>query len=89
MFSQIEVNSNGSKQWDKTFIGSASEHLSSMIKTTDGNYLLARYSCSGVGGEKSQTSKRDIDFRVIKKWNFIKRVYRIIRWFRLITIMLY
>ncbi|QNF32137.1 T9SS type A sorting domain-containing protein [Adhaeribacter swui] len=55
-----------SKQWDKTFGGSNTEEFTSMIVTPDGGYLLGGYSTSGISGDKTQPSKGQADYWVVK-----------------------
>ncbi|QNF35669.1 pre-peptidase C-terminal domain-containing protein [Adhaeribacter swui] len=53
-------------QWDLRYGGSGTEGLSETIKTTDGGYLLAGYSNSGISGDKSQAGRGNNDYWVIK-----------------------
>jgi PKD repeat protein len=63
----VKVNESGLKEWDKTFGGTAEESLSSMLQNkTDGGYLLAGKSESGISGEKSQVAKGNGDYWVVK-----------------------
>jgi len=54
------------KYWDKIFGGSAVDSLSSMIPTADGGYLLGGYSNSGATGDKSEASRGEDDYWVVK-----------------------
>lgn len=52
--------------WDKTLGGSGEERLYSMQPTTDGGYILGGYSNSGISGEKSEGSRGNYDYWVVK-----------------------
>ncbi|QHT65257.1 T9SS type A sorting domain-containing protein [Rhodocytophaga rosea] len=54
------------KLWDKTFGGNIEDELSITIATSDNGYLLAGYSYSGVSGDKSQASKGNADYWIVK-----------------------
>ncbi|QHT68238.1 T9SS type A sorting domain-containing protein [Rhodocytophaga rosea] len=62
----IKITSTGAKQWDRRFGGSAGDFLGAMIMTTDGNYMLAGSSNSGVSGEKTEPSWGGKDYWMIK-----------------------
>jgi hypothetical protein len=55
-----------SKQWDKTFGGTGADSFTSLISTPDGGYLLAGSSDSGIGGDKSEESRGNFDYWIIK-----------------------
>lgn len=52
----IKINSIGNKLWDKTFGGSKDDHLSNLIITADGGFLLAGDSYSPLSGNKSENN---------------------------------
>ena len=52
--------------WDRRFGGSGTEGFAEVVKTTDGGYLLAGYSSSGLSGNKSQSSRGGTDYWIIK-----------------------
>jgi hypothetical protein len=54
------------RQWDKCFGGSEGEAISSVIQTREGGYLLAGYSDSGIGGDRTQESRGYTDYWVVK-----------------------
>ncbi|QMU31038.1 T9SS type A sorting domain-containing protein [Adhaeribacter radiodurans] len=54
------------KQWDKTLGGNATEDFTSMVVTPDGGYLLGGTSTSGVSGDKTQTSRGQADYWIVK-----------------------
>jgi hypothetical protein len=62
----VKLNANGSKAWDKTFGGSGSDWVNDMIMTPDGGYLVGGSSDSGAGGDKTEPSRGDTDYWLIK-----------------------
>jgi gliding motility-associated-like protein len=52
--------------WDKAFGGNGEDWLRAMIPTSDGGFLAAGYSNSGISGVKSQANRGDYDFWVVK-----------------------
>jgi hypothetical protein len=61
----VKTNSNGIKQWDKSFGGSGYERLGSISTNTDGTYNLVGNSSSS-DGDKSEISKGLHDFWIVK-----------------------
>ncbi len=62
----VKTNSNGVKQWDVTFGGSAEDTLYSLHQTTDGWFILGGTSASGISGDKTQASQGSRDFWAVK-----------------------
>ncbi|QHT71798.1 T9SS type A sorting domain-containing protein [Rhodocytophaga rosea] len=62
----VKINSSGSKQWDKRYGGNLPDVLMKIIQTTDGGYLLAGYSSSGIGGDKTEASRGGFDYWMVK-----------------------
>jgi hypothetical protein len=62
----VKINSSGTKLWDKRFGGSGTENLQSLIQTSDGGFILAGYSTSGTGGDKTETSRGGNDYWAVK-----------------------
>ncbi|MEA5427362.1 T9SS type A sorting domain-containing protein [Arcicella lustrica] len=62
----VKINANGSKVWDKTFGGNSVEYLGDVSTTSDGGFLLAGDSYSGLSGDKTEPSKGDTDYWVVK-----------------------
>ncbi|QHT66187.1 T9SS type A sorting domain-containing protein [Rhodocytophaga rosea] len=62
----IKTDAQGNKQWDKTYGGNQTDWLRSIFKTPDGGYLLAGYSNSASGSEKTDAGKGLIDFWLVK-----------------------
>lgn len=54
------------KQWDFRFGGNKSDFLRSVKQTTDGGYVFAGESQSGKTGDKTEDSRGDTDFWVVK-----------------------
>lgn len=62
----VKVDKNGQVEWDRTFGGSDSESLSEIQQTSDGGYILGGRSGSGISGDKSEASRGETDFWVLK-----------------------
>ncbi|WP_210466820.1 Ig-like domain-containing protein [Rufibacter roseolus] len=62
----VKVSSTGVKQWDRRFGGSADDYLNTVLLTSDGAYLLAGTSSSGISGDRTQASQGGQDFWVVK-----------------------
>jgi hypothetical protein len=62
----VKINSQGQKQWDKTFGGSSWDALYGMIATLDGGYLLSGQSISGISGNKSEGNRGSFDLWLVK-----------------------
>ncbi|WP_170114024.1 T9SS type A sorting domain-containing protein [Pontibacter mucosus] len=53
-------------EWDKTYGGEGWDLLRHAEQTTDGGYILGGISSSGEGGEKSDASKGEEDYWIVK-----------------------
>jgi hypothetical protein len=62
----VKTDSNGVKQWDKSYGGDTIDYCNAVIATTDNGFLLGGYSFSEIGGDKSQRSRGDQDYWVVK-----------------------
>ncbi|WP_114778746.1 cohesin domain-containing protein [Botryobacter ruber] len=62
----IKISADGSKIWDKRFGGSGPDELTHMINTPDGSYLLGGWSESGITGDKTEASRGESDYWVVK-----------------------
>lgn len=62
----VKINSTGQKQWDAAFGGTDTEHLYSVVQAADGGFVLAGSSRSGIGGNKTTSSKGATDFWLVK-----------------------
>ncbi|GAB3164029.1 hypothetical protein GCM10027291_04810 [Telluribacter humicola] len=62
----IKINASGNKEWDKTIGGSGFDGLSSIQQIADGGYLVGGESYSNAGGDKTENSKGNSDFWLVK-----------------------
>lgn len=65
----VKVNSNGVKQWDKTFGGSGSDYLTSVVAVREGiveDFMLVGYSDSPASGDKTANAKGGGDYWVVQ-----------------------
>jgi hypothetical protein len=62
----IKLDASGNKQWDRTLGGAGDDLLHALQPTTDGGYLLGGQSLSGSSGDKSQPSRGNSDYWVLK-----------------------
>src|SRR5207248_1697389 len=60
------IDSNGNKVWDKRFGGMNDDWLYSMQQTNDGGYILGGYSNSDSSGDKTEPTRGDIDYWIVK-----------------------
>ena len=54
-YSIVKLDGKGNALWGKTFGGSGSDYLNSLLLASDGGYLLGGYSTSGKSGDKSKS----------------------------------
>jgi hypothetical protein len=64
----VKVDANGNKQWDKTFGGSGTDDLLSLVQTLDGGYILGGQSNSGVSGDKTGSNKGGLNSYLSDYW---------------------
>jgi hypothetical protein len=62
----VKIDSDGILQWDKGYGGSDWDGCVALSQTDDGGYMLAGYSTSGIGGDKTEPSKGDYDLWIVK-----------------------
>ncbi|HSD13366.1 MAG TPA: T9SS type A sorting domain-containing protein [Flavobacterium sp.] len=62
----VKLDGSGNVLWNKTFGGSGHDKLNSIIETTDGGFLLGGHSDSNISGDKTENSKGNNDYWVIK-----------------------
>ena len=62
----VKLNPDGSVQWDKTFGGSNVDGPGDMIQTMDGGYLIGGTSQSNISGDKTENSRGEEDYWVLK-----------------------
>jgi hypothetical protein len=62
----VRLDAQGNKLWDRRYGGTAGDNGQACILTPDGGYLIGGFSESGQGGDKSQPSRGDTDYWVLK-----------------------
>ena len=62
----VKTNASGTILWDKTIGGSGNDVLFSLTETSDGGFLLGGYSNSSISGDKTENSKGQDDFWIVK-----------------------
>lgn len=62
----IKVNSSGNIVWQNTIGGNLNDEPKSVVQTTDGGYLILGNSNSNTSGDKSDNSKGEADFWLVK-----------------------
>ena len=62
----VKLNKYGDIQWDKTIGGIAEDILYSLQQTTDKGYIIGGASLSNIGAEKTEDSRGDYDYWVVK-----------------------
>jgi len=62
----VKLDGMGNIQWDKTIGGALDDFLQSLQQTSDGGYALGGRSWSNISAEKTQNSRGDNDYWVVK-----------------------
>ena len=62
----VKLNSLGDIEWDKTLGGQEAEKLSVVQQTSEGGYILGGMSYSNISGEKTENSRGENDYWVVK-----------------------
>lgn len=62
----VKIDSNGQKQWDKTYGGKGNDNLRSLCHTADGGFLLGGFSDSDAEDDKTDTLKGISDYWIVK-----------------------
>ncbi|MBK9731262.1 MAG: T9SS type A sorting domain-containing protein [Chitinophagaceae bacterium] len=62
----VKIDENGNKLWDKRYGGPGEDELRSMAPTSDGGFIFAGESTSGIGGEKTGTNRGGYDVWIVK-----------------------
>nr|MDQ6903945.1 T9SS C-terminal target domain-containing protein [Bacteroidota bacterium] len=62
----VKLDKYGNIQWDKTIGGDNYEFLSGVELTSDGGVVLAGFSLSNMSGEKTENSRGDYDYWIVK-----------------------
>ncbi|MEO8148025.1 MAG: T9SS type A sorting domain-containing protein [Bacteroidia bacterium] len=62
----VKIDSNGNKQWDKSFGGNNYDKLFTVNQTFDAGYIIGGCSVSGINGDKTQPLWGGPDYWIIK-----------------------
>lgn len=62
----VKTNDVGSIQWQKTLGGSGMDIFASIQQLADGSYIMGGYSASNISGDKTENSKGEEDFWIVK-----------------------
>lgn len=62
----LKFDSSGNIEWQKTIGGDQDDTLNDLKQTQDGGYILAGSSVSGISGEKTEPSRGNMDYWVLK-----------------------
>ena len=62
----VKLDASGTKQWDKRFGGVSDEHLTGLLQTADGGYIVGGDSNSGAGGDKTAVPRGQYDLWIVK-----------------------
>lgn len=63
----VKTDASGNKQWDKCYGGDGYDDLTSLQQTSDGGFILAGMSYSGVSGNKTSTNFGGLgDYWIVK-----------------------
>jgi PKD repeat protein len=62
----IRLDANGNKVWDKTIGGGSFEMDPSVVAAADGGFVIAGWSESNISGDKTENSRGDHDYWIVK-----------------------
>ena len=62
----LKLDNSGTIVWQKTIGGSRSDDLNAVLQTPDGGYMLGGTSNSNASGDKSENSKGEEDYWIVK-----------------------
>jgi hypothetical protein len=62
----VKIDENGNKVWDKRFGGTGDEYAYAIVAASDGGYVVAGYSISPAGGDKTEASQGNNDYWLVK-----------------------
>lgn len=62
----VKLDKAGQIQWDKTIGGTGGDALQCLQQTSDGGYILGGYSSSNISGNKTENSRGQSDYWVVK-----------------------
>ena len=62
----VKLNNSKEIEWQKTYGGDQDDELVEVKQTTDGGYIAVGTSASGISGDKTESSKGETDYWIIK-----------------------
>lgn len=62
----VKIDGVGNVVWDKTYGGIGNDIISSICPLSDGNYLLSGFSNSPISGDKTENSRGNHDYWILK-----------------------
>lgn len=62
----VKLDANGGIEWQNTIGGHGNDHLTDIINTNDGSYLVGGRSDSNISGDKTENSRGSYDFWILK-----------------------
>ena len=62
----VKLSKSGKIEWDKTVGGSDGDFCQSLLQTEDGGYLIGAQSASNTSGEKTEDSRGQFDYWLVK-----------------------
>lgn len=62
----VKIDKRGNKLWDKRYGGHDSDLLTEILPLRDGGFLLAGRSSSNISGEKTENSRGEFDYWVVR-----------------------
>ncbi len=62
----VKIDGSGNIMWQNTIGGSGEDFLISLKQTSDGGYILGAGSDSNISGDKTENSRGDLDYWIIK-----------------------
>ncbi len=71
----LKISGGGTKIWDKRYGGSLNENLEGLSFTQNGGYLLGGSSLSGIGGDKTQSSRGSSDYWIVRVNNSGSKIW--------------
>ena len=72
----VKIDSLGNKLWDRDYGGLGDDVFSSIDQTFDGGYILAGWTTSGIGGDKTQdTWGNSLDYWIVKIDSFGNKLW--------------
>ena len=69
----VKLSSTGIVEWENTIGGDLVDEATCIVQTIDGGFLVGGYSQSDISGDKSENSKGENDFWIVKL-NFLGQV---------------